>query len=101
MTDWSPDGRRILFRSPSSDIFGSDIYIVRPDGTGIRQLTRFAGNLEILSSSYSPDGRWIVFSRTGTGRLPDLFVMRSDGSGVRQLTRTARWDSAPDWGPSR
>ncbi len=99
--DWSPDGRRILFRSPSHDLFGSNIYAIRPDGTGLAQLTHFGQTVEVLSSSYSPDGKWIVFSRTGKGRLPDLFVMRSDGSGIRQLTRTAQWDSAPDWGPSR
>jgi TolB protein len=99
--DWSPDGRRILFRSPSSNVFRSNIFTIRPDGTGLTQLTRFAGNVEVLSSSYSPDGSWIVFSRTGTGRLPDLFIMRSDGSRMRQLTRTALWDSAPDWGAAR
>jgi Tol biopolymer transport system component len=99
--DWSPDGRRILFRSPSSNIFRSNIYTIRPDGTGLTQLTRFAGNVEALSSSYSPDGKSIVFSRTGQGGLPDLYVMRADGTKIRQLTRTAKWDSAPDWGPAR
>ena len=97
--DWSPDGRRILFRSPSFDL-GGNIYTVRPDGTGLKQLTRFASSVEVLSSSYSPYGTSIVFSLTGKGGLPDLFVMRSDGAKIRQLTRTARWDSAPDWGPA-
>jgi Tol biopolymer transport system component len=84
-----------------SNIFRSNIYTVRPDGTGLTQLTRFAGDVEVLSSSYSPDGKWIVFSRTGQGGLPDLYVMQADGSNVRPLTRTAKWDSAPDWVPAR
>jgi Tol biopolymer transport system component len=98
--DWSPDGSRILFRAPWRKISGSSIYTIRPDGTGLTQLTNFVGTVEVFSSSYSPDGKWIVFSRSGRGGLPDLFVMRSDGTGLRQLTRTARWDSAPDWGPA-
>lgn len=97
--DWSPDGRRILFRSPSFEFAGSNLYTVRPDGSGLTQLTRFARSVEVLSASYAPDGKSIVFSRTGRGGLPDLFSMRPDGKGVRQITRTGAWDSAPDWGP--
>ena len=97
--DWSPDGNRILFRAPSSDFAASNLYTVRRDGTGLKQVTRFPSRTEVLSASYSPDGRWIVFSRTGRAGLPDLFVIRPNGTGLGQLTRTASWDSAPDWGP--
>ncbi len=99
--DWSPDGKWILFRSPEPGGFaGTDLYRVRPDGTGLQQLTKYAQEVEVLSASYAPDGKSIVFSRTGRGGLPDLFVMRSDGTKLRPLTRTAKWDSAPDWGPA-
>jgi TolB protein len=97
--DWSPDGKWILFRSPDSRRAGADLYRVRPDGTGLRQLTNFAPEVEVLSASYAPDGKSIVFSRTGRGGLPDLFVMRSGGTRIRQLTHSTQWDSAPDWGP--
>ena len=99
--DWSPDGKWILFRSPESGGFaGTDLYRIRPDGTGLQQLTNFAPQVEVLSASYSPNGKSIVFSRTGRGGLPDLFLMRSDGTKLTQLTRTPQWDSAPDWGPA-
>ena len=100
--DWSPDGRWILFRSPEPGGFaGDDLFRVRLDGSGLKRLTNTKPDVEMFSASYSPDGRSIVFSRTGKRGLPDLWVMRADGTKVRQLTRTARWDSAPDWGPAR
>ncbi len=99
--DWSPDGRWILFRSPEVGLAGTDLYRVHPNGTGLKRLTNTKQDIDMLSASYSPDGRSIVFSQTGKGGLPDLWVMRADGTKVRQLTRSAKWDSAPDWGPSR
>jgi Tol biopolymer transport system component len=97
--DWSPDCKRILFRAPEGECAGSNRYTVRPDGRDLKQLTWFAKATEVLSASYAPDGRWIVFSRTGRAGLPDLYVIRPSGTGLRQLMRTSAWDSAPDWGP--
>lgn len=100
--DWSPDGKWILFRSPESrGLAGSDLYRVHPDGSGLQRLTNTKPDVEMLSASYSPDDKSIVYSSTGRGGLPDLWVMRADGSKARQLTKTAKWDSAPDWGPAK
>lgn len=104
--DWSPDGTRILFHdnldTPDAN---ANLYTIRPDGTGLRQLT-FAddGITRYLGSSYSPDGKWITFGRRpATGgpeaNAADVFVMRADGTHVHQVTHTELYDSYPDWGP--
>jgi TolB protein len=102
--DWSPDGRRILFHSnvggPSN--VSANLYTIRPNGRGLRQLT-FAegGTLQYLGSSYSPDGTMITFGRrpaTG-GTAADVYIMRVDGSHIRPVTQTLLYDSYPDWGP--
>ena len=80
--------------------FRSQVYVVRPDGTGLRQFTHFKPETNILSCSFSPDGKWITFSKSGRGREPDIFVMRANGTDVRPVTRSAVCDSAPDWGPA-
>jgi TolB protein len=97
--DWSPDGTRILFRSPADEFDASNLWTVRPDGSGLKQLTHFGPSILTFSASFAPDGEWIVLSRSGRGGPPDLFAIRPNGSGLRQVTRTTVWDSAPDWGP--
>jgi TolB protein len=99
---WSPDGKWILFGSNEHlDDKVSQIYLIHPDGTGLRQLTHFKLGTLGSSAAFSPDGRWIVATGSGVGGQGDLSVMRIDGTSVRQLTRTKVWDSAPDWGSAR
>jgi TolB protein len=98
--DWSPDGRWIAFRTHAeTDGAPSDLEIIHPDGTGRRNLTHYGtSGSTALSSSFSPDGRFIVFAAQHNGAPADLFVMRSNGTDLRRLTRAPGWESAPDWG---
>jgi dipeptidyl aminopeptidase/acylaminoacyl peptidase len=64
--NWSPDGKLILFRSNvESDTKQSQVYVVRPNGTGMKQLTHFKHSTIVTSSSFSPDGKWITLGATG------------------------------------
>jgi TolB protein len=87
---WSPDGHSILFASHRDhpDNY-RDIYVMRPDGSGVKRLTRAGAD----TPAWSPGGRYIVFSAPG-----GLGVMRADGSGVTSLPVEGVGEASfPDW----
>jgi Tol biopolymer transport system component len=96
--DWSPVTNRILFRTiPANDEPGGDIYTIKPDGTGLRQLTHFPPDHVLGELAFSPDGESIVFTRGDSER--DMYVMRADGSHIRQITTTELSENWPSWQP--
>jgi TolB protein len=103
---WSSRGDRIAFTGFESGDF--EIYTIRPDGTGLRQLTHTHGN--DAHQVWSPDGRWIAFVSSrmgwkdegkmgGTQPYGEIFVMRADGANVRQLTDDQWEEGVAGWAP--
>jgi Tol biopolymer transport system component len=93
-SNWSPDGRWIVFAQYSGPD-QSVIDRIRPDGTGQRELTRWALNAN--NAKWSPDGSRIAFNNhidlRGPQRASDatnVFTMKPDDSGLVQLTHYAR-----------
>ncbi len=79
---WLPDGR-ILYTSSANNPLGEDIWIMNPDGSGIKQLTAGGRN---ESPTVSRDGRFIIFESDRANSL-NLWRMENDGTNLRQLTQ--------------
>jgi Tol biopolymer transport system component len=77
---WTPDGR-ILFTSTVSG--NRDVWIVRPDGSDLRQLTTSPGYDS--QAATTPDNRYIVFCSDRDGRAR-VWRMEPDGGGQTPLT---------------
>jgi Tol biopolymer transport system component len=105
---WSPRGDLIMFSRVEKGDY--EIYSIKPDGTGLRRLTRAPGN--DAHQGWSPDGERIVFSSARMGfkdevvytNAPqpygEIFVMRFDGSDVQQLTDNQWEEGTPAWQPA-
>jgi Tol biopolymer transport system component len=61
---WSPDGKEILFYSDRSG--GYELWLIHPDGSGLRQLTR-QGTGSTNFPQWSPDGARIAYASMGAG----------------------------------
>ena len=101
---WSPNGRRIAFDSDvadpdlSDDVLINDVLVMRPDGSGVTNLTGgqgFAGD-----AAWSPDGSRIAFEADRPGRRgpAEIWTMRADGSHRERVT-TLPADAANDFAP--
>jgi Tol biopolymer transport system component len=86
---WSPDGRVILFQSDAPG--ASDLFTIRPDGTGLTNLTKTSNNSE-SSPHWSPDGSKIVFRKIVGAGNSEVFIMNANGSGVLNLSKHPRLD---------
>jgi Tol biopolymer transport system component len=82
---WSPDGLLIAFFSSTPDALGGDVYVVRPDGSGLRRLTTGDSSSR---PEWTGDGR-IVFARSvGDPSGPaafELWNMDADGANQAKL----------------
>ena len=93
------DGRRIAFESLD---WRSTLHRVAFDPaaertTGVPLSVFQSTGRPIRDHRLSPDGQWIVFSRSGVQE--DLFLTRVDGSQYRRLTDDAFRDRGPSWSP--
>ena len=88
---WSPDGKRLVFRSVLKRV---DVYVINADGTGLMKLTDEPRG--VAMPTWSPDGRRIAFSSLRHGE-PEIYVMNTDGSNQVRLTFNTSKDNRPAW----
>jgi Tol biopolymer transport system component len=94
LPSWSPDGRRLVFRSTRDG--NKELYVINVDGTGLTRLTAAPGTDTF--PHWSPLGDRIVFASDRTGDF-EIYTVRPDGSEVRQLTHSPGFDMHPVWSP--
>ncbi len=103
---WSPKGDWIVFTSDRDGDEQFRIYLIHPDGTGMRKLTDSPGDAHY---SWSPDGQSVVFASARMGfkdervlattpqPYGELFTIRTDGTHLRQLTDNQWEEGTPIW----
>lgn len=96
---WSPDGKHIGFLRSGSD---GGLFVQSADGAApARKIADSYGpndlGIGIESFSWSPDSRWIAFSRSDTLNNNDIYIVPSNGGEVRNITYFPADDTSPAW----
>jgi TolB protein len=73
-----------------------DVFLIRLDGSGARNLTNHAAT--DTHPAWSPDGKKIAFT-SERNEIQHIFVMDADGGNVQQLTLGPRPSRCPAWSP--
>ena len=83
---FSPDGQWVAF---ISDREGSEnIWVIHPDGTGVKQVSKNS-NDDFMSPAWSPDGKYVVASKTPFGiGTAELWMFHVDGGTGVQITKS-------------
>ena len=68
---FSPDGEMVAFLKNHGEL-----HVMAKDGKGVKKL---CPDNDVLWTDWSPDSRWLAFSRTVLGWREDVFVVKADG----------------------
>jgi len=96
---WTPDARQIVFVSGRTG--SRQLYVMKTDGSEVRQLTSMAGGAD--EPAVSPDGHTVAFTTYPSGRdgQADIYTIPIDGGTPMAVTTTHdRRESQPFYLPS-
>ncbi|MGZ4390518.1 MAG: hypothetical protein ACXVRK_00130 [Gaiellaceae bacterium] len=96
---WSPDGQWLAFVRSADGRRSFHVYVMRADGSGVRQITR--GRFD-ESPAWSPDGRWVAYVSTSGIRIvhPSGRGSRAiRGTGITAAHYTDVYGTLPSWTP--
>lgn len=86
--------------SDSGDTGSAQVFTVRPDGSGARQLTHVPRGKQAGGPSWSRDGSRLAYVANTSGQF-GVWVMRADGSRQHQVAAAAKGFDyfTPSWSP--
>ncbi len=94
-----PHATRIAFASDRGHGHRYGIFIMRADGSHIKQLAG-SRRKSAIQPAFSPNGKKVAYTDGDPNDFYDIYVMRADGSHKKRLTKWPYSDDSPSWSPS-
>lgn len=92
---WSPDGQWFIYRTSTNERGAGDIMAVRP-GAKTSPVQVATTDFTELAPAISPNGRWLAYSSTETGRS-EVFVVPFPESASAKWPVSVNGGSEPAW----
>jgi Tol biopolymer transport system component len=92
---FSPDGKEILFVAHENS--NSQLFLMKNDGSNIKKLTNFSGDIQIITPSWSPNGDLISFSKSNSDGWMDIYILDLRLKEITRVTNSKEADFNPIW----
>jgi TolB protein len=92
---WSPDGQWLAYVSFESKLSGVYVQLVR---SGERRLVSARVGVN-GAPAFSPDGRKLALTLSGSSGNPDIYVLDLATQGLTRITDTPAINTEPEWSP--
>jgi TolB protein len=94
--NWSPVGDEVVYQRKIDRRWG--LWLLNTKTRAKRSISR--GDENATDASFSPDGRWLLYSlETSETKGANLVAQPIEGGNVIKITNTDRYDGAPSWSP--
>jgi Tol biopolymer transport system component len=94
--DWSPDGRSLAVSDVLPGQSSAGLFLVDIP-SGRRHALIPPGGASVSKPRFSPDGRWIAFSRPASFTYDEICLIPAIGGAVRCVTRGLWWLAGFAW----
>ncbi len=96
---WSPDSKALLYPASDRKLYrynldtGKTVVLASGDVIGF-------GGTAIMGPQWSPDGKWVAYTKLSPTLLPHVYVVPADGGAEKRITDTDSYsDSGAVWTP--
>jgi tricorn protease len=96
---WAPDSKSLLYTGSDKKLYRYDFEIGKPTVLAQGEVISFGGSA-VTNPQWSPDGKWVSYTKAGKNMLPHVYVIPSTGGKEERITDEGTYsDTAAYWTP--